>query len=82
MDGFMVVDVLIKLVVVCGGGSMAFLLWFRASQRSVSSPWLGSRGAITAPVVTVFFGGIVKILVVVVCSTEVDANVDLLLLIP
>jgi hypothetical protein len=61
---------------------MAFLFWFHASRRSSSYPWLGSKGVRTTSVVVVFFGDMMKLVVVLVSSPEVGANVDHLFLIP
>jgi hypothetical protein len=50
-------------------------------NRRVLSPLLVSRFVRTAPVVVVFFGGTMRLLVVVVSSPEVGANVGHFLLI-
>jgi hypothetical protein len=66
----------------CGVRLTAFLSWFDASQRSISSPWLVSKGVRTASVVVDFFGSMMKLFVGEVSSLEVDANVGHLFFIP
>jgi hypothetical protein len=86
VDGFEVVDLLIELILWCRVDNLPLLVPCFSKKclfsLVTSSPWLGSRGVRTAPVVVVFFGSMMKLLVVVVNSPEVGANVGHLFLIP
>jgi hypothetical protein len=64
-----------------GLGSIPFLFYILAFRRRVLSLWLVSRVVRTALVDVVFFRVMMRLLVVVVSSPEVGANVGHLLLI-
>lgn len=76
VKSFEIPDLLIELVLtILRWGSTFFLFWLHASQRSASSSWFLYIGARIEPTNIVFFGGMTKMLfMVVVDSPEVGAK--------